>query len=174
MIRHPIATERRGRWTTNRCGTAAVEFAILLPFLAIMVIGMFEIGRAIMVKTALTDAARIACRTAIYPGQTDAVVRSLVTNILTDNFGANVASQATITINVTKGPQPPGTAWSSGYVAPPAVTSTPNIDAVYTATRGDAIQVKVSVPVSATQWVGGWFLSGSAVESEGVTMMRQG
>ena len=47
---------------TNRKGTAAVEFALVAPLLCIMILGMLEMGRALQVQQALTNAVREGCR----------------------------------------------------------------------------------------------------------------
>ena len=49
----------------KRRGAAAVEFAVVSPILAIVVIGVVDVGRAVMVQQMLTNAARDACRTAV-------------------------------------------------------------------------------------------------------------
>lgn len=46
----------------SRRGQAAVEFALVLPFLLIMLIGIIEFGRAWNLHQVITDAAREAAR----------------------------------------------------------------------------------------------------------------
>ena len=46
-------------------GVAAVEFAIVAPVFFILLMGMMEMGRALMVQQVLTNASREAARTAI-------------------------------------------------------------------------------------------------------------
>jgi Flp pilus assembly protein TadG len=130
-----------------RRGASAVEFALIAPFLAALVLGMIEIGRGLMVKETLSDAAQKACRTAALPGKTSANVQSEVDNIMSDN---NVSGY-TVTILVN------GTA---GDVA--------------NANRFDQISVKVDVPVSQVAWMTTFFLTAQMLESETVVMMRQG
>jgi Flp pilus assembly protein TadG len=130
-------------------GAAAVEFAVLAPFLIFLMLGMFEIGQGIMVKSVLSDAARIACRTGITPGKANSDVTAEVNDILTAN--GIPASDATITILVNGN----------------------NAD-VSTANRTDKISVKVAVPISDVYWFSTYFLTGQTVESETVSMMRQG
>jgi Flp pilus assembly protein TadG len=43
-------------------GAAAVEFAFVAPFILLLVFGMVECARMVMVKQVLTSAARIGCR----------------------------------------------------------------------------------------------------------------
>lgn len=49
----------------NSSGQALVEMAIILPLLFLLVMGIFEFGRAMYIKNTLTHAARAAARTAI-------------------------------------------------------------------------------------------------------------
>ncbi len=56
----------------NRQGAAAVEFAIVAPVFFLMVFGMIEFGRAIMVKQVMTNAARDGARLAILDSPTSA------------------------------------------------------------------------------------------------------
>jgi Flp pilus assembly protein TadG len=47
---------------TCRSGAAAVEFALVAPILCGLILGMIEVGRALQVQMALTNAVREACR----------------------------------------------------------------------------------------------------------------
>jgi Flp pilus assembly protein TadG len=49
----------------DKRGQAMVEFAIVLPLLLILLIGVFEFGRAWNVYHAVTDAARLGARSAV-------------------------------------------------------------------------------------------------------------
>ena len=55
------------RWKRDEGGQAAVEFALVLPFLLIMLIGIVEFGRAWNEHQVLTDAARETARRASLP-----------------------------------------------------------------------------------------------------------
>src|SRR5690349_9275359 len=72
----------RGR---RRWGIAAVEMAILMPVLGFMMLGMFEVSRAVMVKQMLTGAARKGCRTGILSPYGNSDIVSDVTNVMRDN-----------------------------------------------------------------------------------------
>ena len=138
-----------GRGRRLRRATAAVECAVIIPFLALIALGMIEITRAVQVKDILTDAARSGARQAIRPAAANASVTADINNNLTN---ANIpTAYATITILVN------GKA----------------VDAL-TAVKGDQITVKVSVPVTNVGWITPIFFSQSSVESETVVMMRQG
>lgn len=46
----------------SRRGTSAVELAVVLPVVIILLLGAIEVGRAVSVQHALTKAARAGCR----------------------------------------------------------------------------------------------------------------
>ena len=55
-----------GALSRTRRGAVIVELAIIAPVLIAMMLGMIELGRAIMVRQTLTSAARKAARDARY------------------------------------------------------------------------------------------------------------
>ena len=72
----------------NCTGQALVEMAIILPLLLLLVMGIFEFGRAMYIKNTLTHAARAGARAAVVtPGIT--ATGSQVTLDPTCNYGAN-------------------------------------------------------------------------------------
>jgi Flp pilus assembly protein TadG len=75
----------RGRRTNIERGQAAVEFALVLPFLLVMLVGIIEFGRAWNEHQVITEAARAAARkAAVYdPSVTrDSVVRTAAATML--------------------------------------------------------------------------------------------
>src|SRR5258708_4314906 len=86
-----------------RRGAAIVEMAILAPILLSLMLGMFELSRAMMVKQTLTAAARKGARTGILHlyGNTD--ITNDATNIMTDaGFDSTKFNPPTIGyINIT-------------------------------------------------------------------------
>jgi len=143
----------------RRSGTASVECALVVPFLAMVLMGTFELGRAMMVKTILSDAARKACRTGIKrdKGNTDIVTEAK--DVMNDNgFDAskfNPNSLGSVNITVT---DPNGNVLGNSLDAP----------------SGSVVSVQVNIPVSSTTWVAPFYLgSGSTLESETVVMMKQ-
>ena len=50
---------------TSVWGQSLVEFALVLPVLLIVVVGLFDFGRAIYASNAISNAARVATRLAI-------------------------------------------------------------------------------------------------------------
>jgi Flp pilus assembly protein TadG len=95
----------------NRGGVAAVEFALVAPLLFLLVFGMIEFGRMIMVQQIITNGSREGARLAVLDGITGTDVVAAVDNYLANAgiSGANVD---------------PGSAGSAGYGEPVAVTVT--------------------------------------------------
>jgi Flp pilus assembly protein TadG len=96
-------------------GQAAVEFAIVLPLLLILIIAIFEFGRAWEIYHAVTDAARLGARSAVVadPVTTQdsvyAIVRRALARAAVDPAGATITltgwrtgtgTPATVTIQV--------------------------------------------------------------------------
>ncbi len=97
----------------KRRGVAAVEFALIAPLFFLLVLGMIEIGRMVMVKQSLTNASREGARIAVLDGTTKADVVKQVNTYLT-SCGIHGAT-------VTTTPTEPTTA---GYGEPVTVTVT--------------------------------------------------
>jgi Flp pilus assembly protein TadG len=155
----PLA--RRGQ----RRGIAAAEFAVLAPFLAALVIGMVEMGRLVMVKETLTNAARKGCRTGVTPGKGYNDILNNVNNILTDN---NIdPSKATITVQIAPYT---GTATAPSWGSFTTVTS----PSAFNPNPLDKVSVQVSIGVTNVLWLTPVFTSSASVESEMLTMLRQG
>jgi Flp pilus assembly protein TadG len=89
-------TERR------RTGAAVVEFAVVLPLFFLLVMGGIELGRAMLVRHSLEEAARAGCRLAVARGGTTADVKSIVTEAM------NITSITGYTVTVN--PDPPTSA----------------------------------------------------------------
>jgi Flp pilus assembly protein TadG len=66
------------RKPNRRHAAAAVEFAIVAPLLVLLVLGMIEFGRMLMVQQNLTNGAREGARKAILPGATDSQVQTVI------------------------------------------------------------------------------------------------
>lgn len=132
----------------RRFGIATVEFALVAPVLIVLVLGMLEMARGMMVKGYLSDAARRSCRNAILPTGSNAGITTDVSKVLADhNIDAKYAS---VVVQVNDKTADAGTA-----------------------VQYDKISIKVSVPVSQVAWLTPLFLKGSNIESETVVMMRQ-
>ena len=65
-----------------RRGAAVVEFAAVAPVLFLLIFGMIEFGRMVMVQQVLTNASREGARVGILDGATNNEVTSVVNNYL--------------------------------------------------------------------------------------------
>jgi Flp pilus assembly protein TadG len=142
-----------------RRAAATVEFALIAPFLGMILMGMFELGRAMMVKTILSDAARKACRTGIQRDKGNSDITADAVNVMQDNgFGSSLFSPGSIgSVNIVV-TDPNGNTLAESLDAP----------------SGSVVSVQVCIPVSSTAWVAPFYLgSGSTLESETVVMMKQ-
>jgi Flp pilus assembly protein TadG len=146
QMTHEVKLERACRLCRrNRRGAAAVEFALVGSVFVIIVFGMIEIGRVLMVQQILTNAAREGVRVAILdaPSSTATQVNTTVTTYL-QNAGI---TGATITINPTN---------------PTA------------ATYGTAITVTVQVPFSSVSWLPSFmFVRANAKVAASAVMRRE-
>jgi Flp pilus assembly protein TadG len=151
-------TNHFGSPRRNRAAIAAVEMAFIVPVLATIALGMFELSRGVMVREILTGAARKGCRTGIIHQYGNSDIISDVTNIMQDNgFDTtkfNPPSIGTINITVTD---------PSGNVLSDALDATP----------GSQVVVQVSIPTTSVNWVSYFFLKSNMVESDAVVMMKQ-
>jgi Flp pilus assembly protein TadG len=79
-----------------------VEFAVVAPLFFLLVFGMIEFGRMVMVQQVITNGSREGARIAVLDGTTSTEVHNAVENYLTS---ASI-SGATVTVD----PDPPNTA----------------------------------------------------------------
>jgi Flp pilus assembly protein TadG len=86
----------------NRRAAAAVEFALVAPVFFLLVFGMIEYGRMVMVQQVITNASREGARVAVLDGSTTAEVTDTVTSYLTSGS----ISGGTVTVS----PNPPSNA----------------------------------------------------------------
>jgi hypothetical protein len=112
----------------KRQGAAVVEFAVVAPVFILLIFGMIEIGRAIMVEQVLTNAAREGARVAVLDSANpthDVIVGKVQTYC--HNLGITV-NASEVDVNPTE----------------PTASSCKN---------GDPVSVTVSVPYSRVSWV---------------------
>lgn len=86
----------------NRRGAAVVEFAIIAPIFILLLFGIIEFGRMVMVQQLLTNASREGARKAILDGATTAEVTMIVQDYLNNSSIQNAS--------VTVAPDPPSDA----------------------------------------------------------------
>jgi Flp pilus assembly protein TadG len=85
----------RSKKSPSRRGAALIEFALVLPVLLLLIAGIIEFGRTVMVQQILTNASREGARKAALPGTTNSDVEAVVTNYMQ---AANVASADSVTV----------------------------------------------------------------------------
>lgn len=119
----------------GRAAAATVEFAVVAPVFFVLVLGMLEVGRGLMVQHLLLNAARQGCRTGILPGNGNTQISSVVADTLSP---ASITAQSvSVTVNGAS-----------------ADASTAN--------SGDDLNVTLTVPIASVTWVPvSSFLSGS-------------
>ena len=77
-----------------------VEAAITIPLLLVLMVGIFEVGRAYQTWQVLTNAAREGARMSITPGSTPANTTALIRQYMADG---QLSNSATAVVNVDKG-----------------------------------------------------------------------
>jgi Flp pilus assembly protein TadG len=129
-----LPLKRRRRCFARRAVTS-VEFAVIAPVFFVLVLGMIELGRGMMVRHLLANAARQGCRAGIIEGKGNSDITAAVASALSP---IGISSE-TVTVQVNDG--------SSDALDAPAFNE---------------LTVTVSVPVSAVTWLpGGRFLTGN-------------
>jgi Flp pilus assembly protein TadG len=132
---HSAGHTLHGRRKRRQRAATTVEFALVAPLFFLMVLGLIELGRGLMVKHLLTNAARQGCRVGVVEGKGNSDINAAVSTVLAP-LGI---SAETVSVQVNDG---------SG-------------DARF-AVAFNELTVKVSVPVSAVTWLpGGRYLSGT-------------
>lgn len=118
-----------------RRGVAAVELAITLPFLLVLLIGIWEVGRMIEVKQVIGNAAREGGRMASRGTLTNAEVLAGVRQYL-QNAGLNTAN---VTCTVVK--------LDSAGASVPVEMNDPSVIQL------DKIRVSVTIPFRDVRWL---------------------
>ncbi len=103
-----VSRHRRCR-SRRRRGSAVVEFAVVAPVFVLLVFGMIEYGRMVMVQQILTNSAREGARVGILDNSTESDVDTAVNRYLT----AAGISGATTTVT----PDPPSSASAGNPVS---------------------------------------------------------
>ena len=130
----------RQRRRNDRRGTSAVEFAFIAPVFFLLVIGMLEFGRAMMVQQLLTNAARQGARTA---------------TLDSTNNSSNPTPSSIVTSEV-----------NSVLAAANVTGATTSISPSLPAAAGTDVSVTVSVPYMSVTWVPSpWFLRGATLSA---------
>ena len=132
-----------GSFRKNRRGAAVVEFALVVPVFILLVFGMVEFGRAVMVQQVLVNASREGARQAVLDGSTVEEVESRIDGYLS----ASTIDGASIEYEVNG-----------------AIVGNPGV-----AQFGDAVTVRISVPfdnvsfLPVPRYIGGTTLTASSI-----------
>ncbi len=122
-----MRVKRDGKANFLRSGIAAVEFAVALPLLLLLLAGVWEVGVLVQVQQLLSNAARVGGRQASTGLNTTAQVQQAVTQYL-QNAGLPTQN---VTVTVTD------------------VTSGGDVSA---ANQMDQLTVSVSIPFADVAW----------------------
>ena len=122
---HPTATPRRG--------VAIVELALLLPFLLMLLLGAWEVGRLIQVSEIVNNAAREGGRLASTGLLTASQIQTAVCLYMQQAGLPNFSSQASTVVTVSD-------------------LTNPGTDPTM-ASELDKLQVTVSIPFSSERWI---------------------
>jgi Flp pilus assembly protein TadG len=77
-------------------GSAMVEAAIALPILLVLMVGIFEVGRAYQHWQVLTNAAREGARMSVTPSSTEALTTGLIRQYMADGQLPKYAAAAIV------------------------------------------------------------------------------
>jgi len=142
----------------ERQGTAAVEFAVILPLLVLMVMGAIDVGQSVNVAQVVNDASREAARQATRIDFTDEQqVESVVREYMADAYPSIPASElnSALTINVSDSE---GSGISGGDLT--------------TIDSGSPVSVQVILQYDSVRWLDGLpGFSGMSIETS--TVMRR-
>jgi hypothetical protein len=127
----------------NRRAASAVEFALIAPVFFLLILGMVEYGRMVMIQQVITNASREGARQAVLDGATTEGVQELVADYL--ELGQVASASAVVTVS----PNPP-------------------TDAEF----GDPITVTVAIPFDEVSWLPSpMYLGGQTMRA--TTVMRR-
>jgi Flp pilus assembly protein TadG len=125
----------------RRRGAAAVEMALIMPVFLMLVFGIIEFGRAMMVSNMVTNAAREGARMAILDGSTNADVTSAVQTFMNSALGL---SSSDVAVSIT---------------AVPATGNPDPVNILANCQPRDLITVKVQVAFSKVALIPGQYMA---------------
>jgi Flp pilus assembly protein TadG len=135
-----------------RRGAVAVEMALILPFLMMVILGIIECGQVMTSQEIITNASREGARLASLGGSTVGTSTSTGAHEVNNRVrsyldtGGISSSAATITVTDLDG----------------AVSDLPQSN------TGDRIQVAVSVPFNRIAWSTPWFFNGAILSNSSI------
>ena len=125
-----------------------MEMAIVLPIFFMVVMGIVEFGRAMMVGQLVTNAARYGARESAVDGATNSTVTTAVKNFVSTSVGV-AAADVTVDIIVTPGAGNPDPANNLSI-----------------AQAKDVCKVSVKVPYNKVAYIAGRYLSGKDLKGQ--------
>ncbi|MEX0716173.1 MAG: TadE/TadG family type IV pilus assembly protein [Planctomycetaceae bacterium] len=125
----------------RRRGAALVEMALVLPIFFMVVLGVIEFGRAMMVAQLVTNSAREGARLGVLDGSSNGEVNTFITDFLGSSLNV---SPGDVTIDITVTPAP-GNTTSGNEIA--------------TAQARDLVTVRVELPFEKVQFLPGSYLA---------------
>jgi Flp pilus assembly protein TadG len=147
----PLARIRAAR-KQDRRGAAMVEMAVCFPIFMLMIMGIIEFGRGLMVSQLLTNAAREGARDSIVDSTTKDMVEASVKQMVVNTVGCR-DSDVTVTTTVI------------------SLATGAEIANLEDAERRDLVTVAVAVPFDAISFCAGRFLTGQ--DLDGICAMRK-
>jgi len=139
---------KRTRARNERRGAAVVEFAVVAPVLFLLIFGLIEFSRMVMIKEVMADAAQLGCRKA-----------ALATTTSTSQVEAEIQGYlASVILN------PSGSDAVNVAVSPSGLSGL---------NSGTPISVTVDVDFSAVSWLPGNLLGLSGTEKLSATATLQ-
>jgi Flp pilus assembly protein TadG len=90
--------KRRNRWIDDEGGQALIEFALITPFLLMMLIGIIEFGRAWNLHQVVTDASREGARKGAIWDPT--ITENDVRTVVLQRLGAAGVPPAAVTVTM--------------------------------------------------------------------------
>jgi Flp pilus assembly protein TadG len=72
-------------WPPRRRGAALVEFAVVAPLLFLLILGLVEFARMMMVQQILTNGAREGARNAVLPAATQTTAQGVIDTYMQNN-----------------------------------------------------------------------------------------
>ena len=145
---------RSGKRQRDRHGVAAVEFAIVLPLIALILLGAIDVGQSIYVAQVVNEASREGARQAArFDTTSENTVRTTVLSFIQSSFPS--VSNGDVSVSFTNGA---GEAVESGNLT--------NVDS------GASVTVQVALQYDSVRWIPGFIgLGGRTIAT--TTVMRR-
>lgn len=133
-----------------RRGAVMVEMALVLPLFVMLVLGIIEFGRAMMIANLVTNAAREGARMAVLDGSSNSEVTNTIQTFLKSAVSNSLtAGDMSVTITVTPAPGNPNPA-----------------NNIANASARDLVTVKVQVPFNKVALIPGKYLAGKQLTGQ--------